>query len=227
MTGEAELLRAVPLFAHLDEARLTRVRTRSRVRTVPAGATTARRGEPATRLLVVEAGGLTCVRDTADGRRLRLGEFPAPCAVDKAAVVGAGVYTATWLAVARTRVRLVPAGDLLALIDEVPAVRRHVLAYLARQVGDGQDDLVRASSGDAAARVAGWLARAVTRQGDRVILPGAQAGLAETLGLSRVSVNRALREMARAGVVRVEPGAVIVLAPGPLARRSEHPAEAG
>jgi CRP/FNR family transcriptional regulator len=54
-----------------------------------------------------------------------------------------------------------------------------------------------------------------------VVLPGAQAGLAETLGVSRVSVNRALGALARAGLVRVEPGAVVILAPAPLARRAD------
>jgi CRP/FNR family transcriptional regulator len=67
--------------------------------------------------------------------------------------------------------------------------------------------------------VAAWLSRAARRPGERVILPAAQAGLAETLGVSRVSVNRALRALARAGLVRVEPGAVVVLAPEPLLRR--------
>lgn len=221
------MLRAVPLFGHLDDARLSSLIRRSSLRTVRAGTPVVVRGDPAERLLVVEAGALTAVRETAGGRRLRLGEFPAPCTVDKAAVLAVGPavdsaggrHTATWLAAVRTRVRLVPAGELLALIDEVPAVRRHVLAHLARRVRDGQDDLVRVSAGDTTARVAAWLADAAARPGARVVLPGAQAGLAETLGVSRVSVNRALRSLARAGLVRVEPGAVVVVAPEPLRRR--------
>ena len=80
---------------------------------------------------------------------------------------------------------------------------------------------MRSSYGDTAARVAAWLTRTAVRPGDRVVLPGAQAGLAETLGVSRVSVNRALRALTRAGLVRVEPGAVVILAPAPLARRAE------
>ena len=213
MPGDAETLRAVPLFRGLDEARLSSLLSRSAVRTVAARTPVALRGSPADHLLVVESGTLTGVRETADGRRLRLGEFPAPCTVDKAAVLGAGRYTATWLAAVRTRVRLLPAGELLALIDDVPAVRRHVVAHLARQLHDRQDDLVRASFGDTTARVAAWLASSDRGPGDRVILPGAQAGLAETLGVSRVSVNRALRTLTRAGLVRVEPGAVVILGP--------------
>lgn len=220
MPDHAATLRAVPLFGHLDEDRLAHVLCRSAVRAVAAGTTLAVRGAPAERLLVVESGALTAVRETADGHRLRLGEFPAPCTVDKAAVLGAGRHTATWSAAARARIRLVPAADLFRLIDEVPAVRHHVLAYLARRLDERQEDLVRSAFAGTTARVAGWLARAATRPGDRVLLPGAQAGLAETLGASRVSVNRALRDLSRAGLVRTEPGAVVVLDPGRLARRA-------
>lgn len=221
MPGHTATLRAVPLFAHLDEDRLTHVLRRSVVRTVAAGTTLAVRGGPAERLLVVESGTLTAVRETADGHRLRLGEFPAPCTVDKAAVLGAGRYTATWLTATRAKIRLVPAGDLLALVDEVPAVRRHVLEYLARRLEERQEDLVHTAFAGTTARVAGWLARATVRPGDRVPLPGAQAGLAETLGTSRVSINRALRTLARAGLVRTEPGAVVVLDPDRLVRHAE------
>jgi CRP/FNR family transcriptional regulator, cyclic AMP receptor protein len=217
MPDDTAMLRAVPLFAGLDDRRLETLLRRSPVRTVTAGTVVAARGHPARRLLVVEAGALSAVRETARGRRLRLGEYPAPCTVDKAAVLGGGVHTATWFATARTRIRLVAAGDLLRLVDEVPEVRHHVLRHLAGQLRDRQDDLVRAAFGDTTARVAAWLARAATRPGDRVLLPGAQTGLAETVGGSRVAVNRALRALAGAGLVRTEPGAVVVLAPEALA----------
>ncbi len=196
----------VPLLATLDRPRLTRLAGAAPPRTVEAGAVLAVRGEPATHLIVVEAGGVTATRATAAGRLLRLGEFPAPCAVDKSAVLDGGGHTATWLARARSRVRLVPATDFLDLLDDVPAARRHVLAHLARRPRDQQDDLVPASFADAVTRTAAWLVRAAG-SGGRVILPGAQAGLAEAIGMTRVSVNRALRTLAAEGLVRVEPGA--------------------
>jgi hypothetical protein len=80
-----------------------------------------------------------------------------------------------------------------------------------------------ASHADVATRVAAWLVRAAAAGRTRVVLPGAQQGLAETLGASRVSVNRALRGLARAGLGHVEPGAVVVLAPELIARRAAGP----
>lgn len=220
MGGAGAELRAVPLFAGLDPGRLHRLVSGSSVATVLAGSVVAIAGEPADRLIVIESGTLTAVRESADGRRLRLGEFTAPCAVDKSAVLDGGGHTATWLAATRARLRFLPASELFAVVDDVAAVRRHVLTILSRQVRDRQDDLVRSRLADVTTRTAAWLVAMAGRTGTRVILPGAQQGLAEALGASRVSVNRALRSLARNGLVRTEPGAVVILAPELLARRA-------
>lgn len=213
----------VPLLNTLTPSHLARLAAAAPARTVDAGTVLAVRGTPADHLIVVEAGGVTATHETASGRRLRLGEFPAPCAVDKAAVLDRAGHTATWVATARSRVRLLPAADLFALVDDVPAARRHVLAHLARQLREQQDDLVRASVADAVTRTAAWLVRAATR---RVVLPGAQEGLAEAIGATRVTVNRALRTLADEGLVTIEPGAVVVLAPELLALRANPDAPA-
>ncbi|WP_422773033.1 Crp/Fnr family transcriptional regulator [Plantactinospora sp. WMMC1484] len=217
---EMRRLAAVPVFAGLGVAELHRLLDRSVVRTARPGEVLAVRGQPAEHVIVVEAGILAGVHETAGGRRRRLGDFPAPCAVDKSAVLDGGGYTATWLAATVLRCRWVPAGELLRLIDDVPAVRRHVLRHLAGRLRDRQVELVRTSFADAGARVAAWLVAAAGRTGRRVPLPGAQQGLAESIGMTRVSVNRALRALADAGLVRVEPGVVVVLAPELLAARA-------
>src|SRR5256885_6571908 len=98
-------LAAVPLFAGVDRGRLAGLAARAAARTVPAGEVVVLRGQPAMNLLVVEAGGLTAVHETAGGQRLRWGEFPAPCAVDKVAVLDGGGHTATWLAATSSRIR--------------------------------------------------------------------------------------------------------------------------
>lgn len=211
------MLADVPLFSFVAPEVLDRLAAVAVTRDVAADTVVVVRGEPARHLVVAETGGLTAVVETAGGRRRRLGEFPAPCAVDKAAVLDGGGHTATWVTTARSRLRLVPATEFLALVD-VPAVRTHVFARLASQVRAQQEDLVLTSFADAPTRVAAWLVRAAT---PRVRLPGAQQGLAEALGLTRVSVNRALGTLAEEGLVAVEPGAVVVLAPELLTLRAK------
>jgi CRP/FNR family cyclic AMP-dependent transcriptional regulator len=210
------VLADVPLFALVPADQLSRLAVVAPSREVAADTVVAVRGEPARHLMVAETGGLTAVHETAAGQRRRLGEFAAPCAVDKAAVLDGGGYTATWITSSRSRLRFVPAAEFLAIVD-VPAVRAHVFAQLAGQLRSQQDDLVLTSFADAPTRVAAWLVRAAT---PRVRLPGAQQGLAEALGLTRVSVNRALRDLASEGLVRVEPSTVVVLAPELLTLRA-------
>lgn len=217
---DLDALAAVPLFAPLDHDRLARLAAASMVRTVDAGSVVATRGRQSTHLIVIEAGALTAAHETVHGQRLRLGEFVAPCAVDKAAVLDGLGYTATWQASTRSRIRLVPSDQLLAILEEVPAVRRHAFAHLSQRLRDQQDDLVLTSFADAATRTAAWLVRAAGRTGRRIVLTGAQQGLAEAIGMSRVSVNRALRTLVQEGLVRVEPGAVVLLAPELLALRA-------
>jgi CRP/FNR family cyclic AMP-dependent transcriptional regulator len=211
-----DMLERVPLFATLDDADLAELERRSRTREVQKNEVVAVEGQPADHVIVVEAGTLTAWRATAAGRRLRLGDFAGPCAVDKAAVLDGGGHTATWTASTRARLRLVPARLLLTMIDDLPAVRRHVLKTLAAQVRT-QHAFQR--TGDTTTRVAGWLVERAAEDGTRIVLPGAQQGLADTLGVSRVTVNRALSSLAREGLIRTEPGAVTILAPDLLTRR--------
>lgn len=211
------MLADVPLLATLPEEHLAHLAAVSKPREVAPGEVVATRGAEARHLIVVEQGTLTAVHDTVAGHRRRLGDFPGPCAVDKAAVLDSGHHTATWLAAVRSRLRLIPAPEFLALID-VPSVRHHVLTHLARHLNHTQEALTLTSYADATTRVATWLTRA---RNARVLLPGAQQGLAETLGLTRVSVNRALRALSEDGIVRVEPGAVTILAPELLASRAK------
>lgn len=220
MLDELVVLAKVPLFAHLDEDQLRLIARQSTQRTVAAGSIVVGFGQRADHLIIVETGTLTAVHETAAGQRLRLGQFAAPCAVDKTAVLDAAGHTATWIAETRSQLRLVRRDDLLNLIDNVPAARRHILVHLATQIRHQQEDLVNISFGDTTTRVAAWLVRAAGEGGVRVILPGAQQGLGEAIGASRVSVNRALKKLTLLGLIRTEPGAVTLLAPELLAQRA-------
>jgi CRP-like cAMP-binding protein len=54
-----------------------------------------------------------------------------------------------------------------------------------------------------------------------VPLPGSQQVLAELLGVTRVTVNRALARLRRDGLIAVDGGTVRILAPELLARRAD------
>lgn len=220
MVDGAGLLARIPLFAGIGDERLARLAARSATRSAAAGEVVVLRGQPCTHLIVVETGSLTAVYDTVEGRRMRLGEYPAPCAVDKAAILDGGGHTATWVAAEPSRLRLLPSAEVHAVIADVPAARSHVLAHLAAQLRHWQGETVRASLADAVTRTAAWLVAAAGDRGTRIELPAGQQGLAESIGMTRVSVNRALATLAREGLVRTEPGAVVIRAPELLALRA-------
>ena len=70
---------------------------------------------------MVEHGALSAVHDSWDGRRVRLGDFRPPCAVDKVALLDSRSRTATWEAIGPTRIRSVPRATVAASVRIVPA----------------------------------------------------------------------------------------------------------
>lgn len=209
----ARRLSLVPLLQHVDEDCLRRLASCVTERRFGPGQAVRTMGGAADRLPLLLEGSVLAVRSTLDGRELRLGELAAPCALDKTAVIDGGGHTATYRALGECLVWSVPRSDLLGLIDDIEGLRHHVLLHLASSVRERQDRLVETMFADARQRVAAWLVRALPEVGTTVPLPGSQQGLAEMLGLSRVTVNRALRSFERDGLIRSERQTVVVLAP--------------
>ncbi|MER7443804.1 Crp/Fnr family transcriptional regulator [Micromonospora avicenniae] len=210
-------LARVPMFRTLDDALLGEIARRHTARSVPAGVALAHTGDPAEHLLVVESGTVSAACHGRDGSRVRFVTVTGPAVVDKAAVLAGGRHTATWTTASPCRVSRLPASLLRQLIDTVPSMRDHVLRHLSEQVNQDRLAMIRRAFGRPVVRVASWLLETGRGRAGRVGLPGSQEGLGEEIGLSRVSVNRALRDLAASGLVRVEPGAVVVLDPPGLA----------
>lgn len=214
-------LRGVPLLSGLGDDRLRTVWDASMTREVAAGVTLRRAGEPATRLLVLLRGEVSASAVSAAGRVVGLGTWHGPCALDKIAVIDGGGHTATLTAAGDCRLLSVPRPVLLELVDDVAAVRRHVLRVLAGQARRGQRAFTAVATLPAEARLAAWLLEsAADGRSVRVVLTGGQQGLGEALGVSRVTVNRALTRLRRDGLVAVERGAVRLLAPELLRLRA-------
>lgn len=201
----------VPLLSTLPRHRLEELARELPARYLEVGQVIAWAGDFASHLIVLERGCLTSGHDTPHGTRVRLATVTAPAVVDKAATLNGGLHTATWTASTRCRVRLLPAELLRQLILEEPSVREHVLRYLSEQVNKGRRSRVRRADRDSVAQVADWLAEATFVEGRTVELVGGQQGLGEELGLSRVTVNRALQKLVAAGAIQVRPRIVNVL----------------
>lgn len=213
----------MPLLAELPGDRLGALHDASVPRRYATGEVLRSAGQPAGRLLLLLAGRVSATTVTPAGGVVRYGAWAAPCALDKVAVIDGRGHTATLTALSPCEVRSLPREAFLALVDDAAAVRAHVLRVLAGQARAGQARFADAAGLPAGARLAGWLLAAAARapEGGRIALPGSQQALADELGVSRVTVNRALARLRRDGIVACRRGEVAVLAPELLALRAE------
>lgn len=212
-------LRDVPLFAPLGADRLRALWAASVPRTYGTGETLRTAGTPARHLLVMLDGRVAATVPAADGRVVRVGAWTGPCALDKVAVLDGSAAGATLTALAPCRVRALPRAAFLPVLDDSAAVRGHVLRTLAAQAG-ALRRLADVATLPAEARLAAWLLDAQDATG-RAPLPGTQQDLADQLGVTRVTVNRALSRLRTLGLIRLDGrGAVRVLAPDLLALRA-------
>ncbi|WP_229075109.1 Crp/Fnr family transcriptional regulator [Actinoplanes sp. DH11] len=210
-------------------------------------------------------------------------QWTGPAIVDKAAVLDGRPPATGLMTLTTVSGLLLPSAAFLELLEEHPAVRRHVLTRLARDTMAARRRLVQFATLPAAARVALWLTeqnpespthqvpdhptehvagRAAQhvpnhppqhaadqpaqqfrdhlsgrkpdhptgRKPDRptersphhpIAWRGSQEQLARVLGLSRVTVNRALARLTRAGAVTVTPHGIVIADPAALAACAE------
>jgi CRP/FNR family transcriptional regulator, cyclic AMP receptor protein len=215
--GTSELA-AVPMLAQLPCGPLGDLAAAAPARSFGAGEILLRQGDPANRLLIMLDGQATAVTDHADGSRSRYPLMTAPCVLDKAAVLAGMANPASWVAATPGRAVILSAAQFRLLLAQQPTVREHVLHYMAVQVNQVRTTLSGRAGFSAATQVAAWLITASRAAGTAVIrLPAGQQGIAEELGLSRVTVNRALQHLVRTGAIRIRPRIVIILEPAALA----------
>jgi CRP/FNR family transcriptional regulator, cyclic AMP receptor protein len=215
-------LRDVPLLAGLPAATLRELTRTAPPRQARAGSVLRHAGDPADGLLLLMRGRVAATAVSRSGRVVRHGEWSGPCALDKVAVIDGGGHTAALTALTDCTVRTLPRGVLLRLFDDAASVRHHVLRVLAGHARERQEQFAAAATMSTQARLAGWLLeRAAVSGGRRVTLPGGQQTLADSLGVTRVTVTRALSGLRRDGLVDVpRRGEVVLLAPELLSLRS-------
>ena len=200
-------LAAIPALRALPPASLAAVGRASRTVRYGAGSFIRAPGTPADGVLLLLAGTVAAEHATVDGTPVWPDRWTGPSIVDKPAALDGGAWPSGLVAVTACTGRLLPRNRFLRLLEEESSVRRHVLAHLARDVLVGRRQLAQAVTLPAAARVAAWLAN----QADPVAWRGTQEQLGRVLGLSRVTVNRALSRLARAGAITLSPHGIVVI----------------
>jgi CRP-like cAMP-binding protein len=182
------------------------------VRHVPAGGFVYAQDEQPHSLFRIRTGRVWLEHSTADGRELRywlLG--PGECLGITSAVDGEGLYHS---AVARTdvTVEVVAQSDFDCLRAAHPSIAEGLLRILVRDVRIMVARLAEAVLEDLPARTARrLLALAIRRQGRHPSVELPQAELATAVGVSRQTLNKALKDLETSGVVQRAYGTIEII----------------
>ncbi len=199
------------MFATLPETLKEQLSASAPERSFDAGQIIQQRGEKATGFWLIAAGSV------AVGQYLRDGEFRA------VAVLGPGDSWGELAmfadrprvvdAVARSacRLRFIRDAAFEAALEENPKAMRSLLGALSVQLQEVLDITTGIRSGSAAPRVAGLLVSLARSNEEATTIRVSQSELAELLGLSRMTVNTALREYEAQEFVRRRYGGIDVL----------------
>jgi CRP/FNR family transcriptional regulator len=220
------VLAQVPLFAALDADSAATLEATLTTRTLARGHVVFREGDAGDRLFLVLDGKVKISRAAADGRENLLAVLGATEMFGELSLFDPGPRTATVTTVTETTLASLDHDDLRPLLTERPGVAVQLLQALAqrlRRTNEAMADLVFTDVPGRVAKALLDLAEkfgAEETDGTRVRHDLTQEELAQLVGASRETVNKALSEFAHRGWLRIEGRSVLLLDADRLARRA-------
>ena len=215
--NEEEVVRRAALFTALDDASAATLRASMTAVKVAKGKTIFKEGDIGDRLFVVVEGKLKLGTSSGDGRENLLSILGPGDMFGELSLFDPGPRTATATAVVDSRLLSLANDQVIGWVTAHPQVSLQLLGRLAqrlRKANDVLSDLVFAD-------VPGRVAKAIIELGERfgtkkddglhVNHDLTQEELAQLVGASRETVNKALADFASRGWVKLEPRAVVVL----------------
>ena len=221
-----DVVLSAPLFAAIDpEAAHALFSSMTRV-LLGRGQSAFHEGEPGDRLYVIGSGKVKLGRRSNDGRENLLSVLGPAEMFGELSLFDPGPRTATATAVSDTVLYELSHTELITWLEKYPAVAKHLLEALARRLRRTNEALADLVFSDVPGRVAKALLDLSTRFGEqvdeglRVAHDLTQEELAQLVGASRETVNKALADFAARGWVRREGRAVVLLDLDRLERRA-------
>ncbi len=212
-----DVVLSAPLFAGIDrEASSSLVASMASV-DLPRGRALFREGDPGDRLYIIRSGKVKLGLSSGDGRENLLSVLGPGEMFGELSLFDPGARTATATAVTDARLFELTHRELLAWLERYPAVASHLLAALARRLRRTNEALGDLVFSDVPGRVAKSLLDLSSRfsepvpDGLRVTHDLTQEELAQLVGASRETVNKALSDFAARGWIRREGRAVVLL----------------
>lgn len=223
---DPEVLKRAPLFQGLEDEAAGALSAAMSAIQLAKGAVLFREGDTGDQLYVVVSGKMKLGRSGSAGRENLLAVLGPGQMFGELSLFDPGPRSTTATAVTRTELRSLDQSELVRWLDGRPEVARGLLGQLAgrlRKANDVVSDLVFS---DVPGRVAKALLDLASRFGDRkedgihVNHDLTQEELAQLVGASRETVNKALADFASRGWIRLEARAVLISDVERLRRRA-------
>jgi CRP-like cAMP-binding protein len=219
-------LGSTPLFAALDEEAAAALRSCMHDVRLSRGQTLFSEGDSGDRLYVITEGKIKLGRSAPDGRENLLAILGRGEMFGELSLFDPGPRTATATAVTRSAVIGLGHADLQPWLEGRPEVAAQLLGALAqrlRRTNEAMADLVFSDVPGRVAKALLDLARRFgvqSEDGLHVTHDLTQEELAQLVGASRETVNKALADFAARGFLRLEARAVVILDIERLSRRA-------
>jgi CRP-like cAMP-binding protein len=211
-------LERIPLFHDLGPDELATLGASVRTRRYRRGDTIFHEGDPGDALYIVLAGRVKISSVSDTGTEAILVTLRPPEFFGALALLDGAPRSVSATAAEPAELLILPRDRFHHLIDEVPAIRRHVLAQLAGEVRRLTHHVEELHFLDIAGRLAARLVRLARDQGTvgpdgELRLPGpiTQGQLASMVGSTRQSVNKLLGQLIEDGLIRVERDTIAII----------------
>jgi CRP/FNR family transcriptional regulator len=223
---DLEVLRKAPLFTNLDDEVFSALTSELTEVELSRGASAFHEGDQGDQLYVIMSGKIKLGRTAPDGRENLLAILGPGEVFGEMALFNPAPRTATATAVSAARLAGLRHDNLRKVIQSTPEVSIQLLRALAQRLSKTNESLADLVFSDVPGRVAKALLDLADRFGrpanDGLLVAHdlTQEELAQLVGASRETVNKALAEFVQRGWIRLENRAVVVLDLQRLRQRS-------
>lgn len=220
------LLRRTPLFSSLTDAEAETLQESMTDVRLGRGQVLFTEGEPGDRLYIIVRGKVKLGRTSQDGRENLMAVLGPSEMFGELTVFDPVARSLTATAVSPTELLSLGSDELSEWVGRNPGVAKQLLQALAQRLRKTNESLADLVFSDVPGRVAKALldlARRFGRQTEQGIMVShdlTQEELAQLVGASRETVNKALADFVGRGWIKLEARAVLILDPERLSRRS-------
>ena len=221
-----DVLRQAPLFSALDDEAATALRASMAESRLRRGEVLFHEGDEGDKLYIVTEGKVKLGRTSSDGRENLLAILGPGQMFGELSLFDPGPRSATVTAVTDTSFLSLSHEDLLRWLEGRPGVARGLLAQLAGRLRKANDVVADLVFSDVPGRVAKALLDLADRFGStaddgiHVHHDLTQEELAQLVGASRETVNKALADFVHRGWIQLQGKSVVVLDEDRLRRRA-------